>query len=225
MMVREYDRQRIVGGDIQRDFLNIIGVDEGDFHFHNDKNVALDGKQIEALRLINQYLSPYRNEDKAAYEIAERIRSALVDTLPRGVPLKALLSPSSREDIMRRFSGINSRVSASYMNGAHFPRNRNGEDINLGTQTPIAITADELAQTIASLGDQLLFVRKRLRECTNTLKEVTKANQQLEDTIRSAQLMTTSGHVSGAQSTGAIGIWSRIAAHRQTIRRWSKTHP
>jgi hypothetical protein len=225
MIVREYDRQRLTGGDIQRDFLNLIGVDEGDFQFHKDQNVALDGKQIEALRLINQHLSPFRKEHKAAYDIAERIRNALIDSLPRGRPLNALLSASSREDIMRRFSAMNSRVATRYLDGVHFPLNIEGEYIKPHNEAAIAITADELAQTIASLGDQRLAIQKRLRECTNTLKEFTKANQKLEDEIESIQVVTTSGHAAGGKSTRAISIWSRIAAHIQTIKRGSKTHP
>jgi len=150
VLVREYDRARLVGGDIRRDFLDLLGIEETGFRYGEDKNVSLSAQQVEALRLVNAFLPRFDEGGSDSYELAMTIRRMLIDHLPQGDPLAAMLGPAQRRAIQQAFAPSNARVMASFA-GCDFLANWHRVQVPRRTR-PLALTRDDLAGTIAKLG-------------------------------------------------------------------------
>ena len=153
IVVREYSRAQFAGGDVRRDFLTVLGIDHTNFQFQPDKNISLDAEQVEALRLVNFHL-PNFGEDPEGHALTLDIRSALVEHLPKGEPLTAMLSASERREIMQSFSAANARLANKFA-GCNFVGDWQSPPIAEQSK-PSAPTRVYLARTIASLGRRLV---------------------------------------------------------------------
>jgi hypothetical protein len=174
VVVREFDRRRLIAGDVRRHFLGLLGIDDAGFSCGKDENVSLDAQQVEALRLVNAYLPRFDEGGREAYELAMAIRSRPVDHLPKGDRLGAMLNAAKRRSIMQAFQPTNALLSSP------FPDCRFVDDWQtvrtVQRSRPFALTAAELAGTIAEVGLQLVELasgKARLEA------ELTKANVEL----------------------------------------------
>ncbi len=174
ILVREFDRKRFVDGDIRRDFLGLLGIGDAGFSFGKDENLSLDAQQVQALRLVNLYLPRFDEGGSEAYDLAMAIRRRLIEHLPKGDPLGAMLNVAKRRSLMQAFKASNDLMSGSFSD-CNFVED--WQTVRRGERTrPIAVTSRELAGTIAELGLQLVesgVAKARLEA------ELAKANKEL----------------------------------------------
>lgn len=123
IILREYNRDSMFGGDICLDFLNILNVPSQDFMLIEDQNISLGTHQIEILRGINKHLTAFPwsawDVDIDKFEESQEIRRLLAPLLPRGEHIRVLLSHDQRRRVLDRFKRENLKICESY-NGADF---------------------------------------------------------------------------------------------------------
>ena len=174
ILVREFDRKRFVDGDVRRDFLGLLGIDDAGFCFGGDENVSLDAQQVEALRQINFHLPRFDEGGPEAYALAMTIRRVVIEHLPKGDPLGAMLLKGKRSLIMESFRSSNALLSSMFP-GCSFVADwqtvRNAQ-----RSRPIALTSKEFAGTVARLGRRLV---ESSREVAKLKSELASANNEL----------------------------------------------
>lgn len=174
ILVREFDRERLVGGDIRRDFLGLLGIDDAGFCFGRDENISLDAQQVEALRLVNFHLPRFDEGGPEAYALAMAIRRTLMEYLPKGDPLGAILNRAKRNSIMHAFGPSNALLSTM------FPDCKFVDDWqtvrHAARPRPVALTGREFAGTVARLGTRLV---ESSREVARLEAALADANSEL----------------------------------------------
>ncbi len=81
IVVREYHRGKLIGGDICVDFCDLLSIDGSDYETPNQLNTALSLDHIEILRRCNQFL-PLPNEDMASWRRSNKTRAMLMGARP-----------------------------------------------------------------------------------------------------------------------------------------------
>ena len=113
LVVRVYDRERLVEGDIVADFLSVLGVDgAADLGDRDDRNPSAGGPLLEALRRINTL-------DFEELRRRRAINAPLAD-LALGDPAyraKQPIPPDVVAALRDRFAEDNAAVSARYFDG------------------------------------------------------------------------------------------------------------
>lgn len=189
ILVREFDRKRFADGDIRRDFLGLLGIDEAGFEFGKDENMSLDARQVEALRLVNYFLPRYDEGGPEAYALAMAIRGALIEHLPKGEPIGAMLNVARRNKIMQSFGPSNALMSSMF---ADCDFVADWQTIRSGLRAgPISLTTKELARTIARLGRRLV----------ESGREKARLEAELADATN--ELVTLRGRLDAARPTPA----------------------
>lgn len=211
IVVREYDRAQFAGGDVRRSFLDLLGIEHTDFRFLPDENISLDSLQVEVLRLVNSHL-PNFDEDPDGHALALKIRSTIIQHLPKGPPLATMLSESERGAIMHSFSDSNARL-AGKLTGCSFVGDwkslLTGERSEPGQPTEVY-----LARTIATLGRRLF----------ESAQETEMLRKELADTKAALALVQDRPDVEQAaptwQSAGPIRTVAQVLqAVQQRLRR------
>lgn len=158
LIVREYDRAQLVGGDIRWDFCNLLGVKIDDPLIEDDGNISLDLQRLEVLRHINEVL-PQFGECPEGWQRAQDIRRLVTECIPEGEPLSTLLSKRDSNAIKARFSDVTRELNARYFGGrlSHkwFPDDALQDDRSnrpAGLQEAEVISA--LVGTITSLAEK-----------------------------------------------------------------------
>lgn len=111
IILKKYNKHRLLQQDICRDFLKTIGIDEfSAFTFAHYKNKSLDASQLEVLRTINQYLPAFGEKSKCDYDEAQTLRYEIVPKLTKGKPITSLLSPYDRDLLLKKFNRSNKKI-------------------------------------------------------------------------------------------------------------------
>jgi len=113
LVVRVYDRERLVEGDVVADFLSVLGIEAvDDLRIAEDHNPSAGGALLEALRRINTLDFEELRRRKAIYgPLAE---------LALGNPdyrAKLPIAPDVVAGLRDRFAKDNAAVSARYFDG------------------------------------------------------------------------------------------------------------
>lgn len=116
LIVREYDRTRLAGGDIRLDFCEQLGINIRDPLLDEDGNISLDLQRLEVLRRINEVL-PQFGECPEGWRSAQDIRRLVTECIPEGQPLSALLSKRDSNAIKARFSDVTRELNTRYFGG------------------------------------------------------------------------------------------------------------
>ena len=160
IIVRKYGRSQDEEWDIRRDFLNVLGLSIELPQDGLSENASLDETEVETLRLINQFLPSFSFENRLAFERAQVVRGLVRPLLPRGRPLKGLLTAREAKEIMDRFAVSNAELERRYMvpgaladwAAAKSVRRARADRKTARASSP---TPAELAGTIAALGEEL----------------------------------------------------------------------
>ena len=115
LIVRLYDRTRLVGGSAVDDFMDAIGLHslDGLIRVSDDVNVSLSAMLVTTKRLLNRVITPVQHEGLRLYEIFGYL-AALDESRQRRVSVP----PSKRRILRARHRGDNEYVSQRYL-GAH----------------------------------------------------------------------------------------------------------
>ena len=211
IVIREYDRAQFAGGDVRRDFLALLGIEHTGFQFLPDKNISLDALQVEILRLVNSHL-PRFGDDPDGHALTLKVRSTIIEHLPKGQPLATMLSESERGAIMQSFADSNARL-ASKFTGCGFVGD--WQSVPLGKRSkPRQPTRVHLARTIATLGRRLF----------ESARETEMLKKELADTKAALALVQNRPDVEQAaptwQSAGPIRTVAQVfQAVQQRLRR------
>jgi hypothetical protein len=116
LIVREYNRSRLVGGDIRNDFCSLLGLEPADFRFEQDENRSFDLQRLEVLRHINCALPDFRRSD-GEWRRAQAVRDLVSAYIPSGAPLQALISSQEKNLIKSRFREISKEINERYFGG------------------------------------------------------------------------------------------------------------
>ncbi|MBS0252565.1 MAG: hypothetical protein JSR78_16035 [Proteobacteria bacterium] len=116
LIVREYDRTQLTGGDIRLDFCKQLGVEIKDPLLDQDGNISLDLQRLEVLRHINEAL-PRFDQSPEGWRRAQDIRRLVTECIPAGEPLSAALSKHDSNAIKARFSDVTRELNGRYFGG------------------------------------------------------------------------------------------------------------
>lgn len=116
VIVREYERTQLAGGDIRQDFCKQLGVEIKDLLFDADRNISLDLQRLEVLRHVNDTLQRF-NQSRDGWRHAQDIRRLIAEYIPTGGPLSALLSKHDANAIKVRFSDVTRELNDRYFGG------------------------------------------------------------------------------------------------------------
>ena len=113
LVVRVYDRERLVEGDIVADFLSVLGVDgAADLGDRDDRNPSAGGPLLEALRRINTLDFEELRRRKAIYDTLAELALGNPD-----YRAKLPIAPDVVAALRDRFAEDNAAVSARYFDG------------------------------------------------------------------------------------------------------------
>lgn len=117
IMVHEYDRKTLVGGDACRDFVaKALGIPDDGLSFGREMNPSPGAVLLEVTRQLSLTM-PSLEENVAGWRAAQRIRSVLLSLVrvDNDVPLG--MAVEERRSLMQRFAPSNREVNTRYMNG------------------------------------------------------------------------------------------------------------
>lgn len=117
LIVREYDRRTLLGGDACRDFTSrVLGIGEEGLSFGREMNPSPGAVLLEVTRQLNLTM-PTLDENVGAWRAAQRIRSVLLSIarIDNDVPLS--MSHDERVSLLQRFAASNREVNERYMQG------------------------------------------------------------------------------------------------------------
>lgn len=113
LIVREYDRTQLVNEDIRWDFCKQLGIKLKNPRLDNDENLSLDMQRLEVMRQINETLPPFEHSADG-WRHAQKIRELIIECIPQGEPLAALLSERDANAIKARFSDVTRVLNKRY---------------------------------------------------------------------------------------------------------------
>ena len=116
LIVREYNRSRLTGGDIRKDFCSLLGINSDGMLFERDKNQSLDLQCLEVLRLINSALPDFR-ECESGWRRSQKIRELVSENFGGGTSIKTLLTVKEANLVKSRFGEVNSKINERYFAG------------------------------------------------------------------------------------------------------------
>jgi hypothetical protein len=163
IIVREFDRDKLVGRDIREDFLDLIGLPNRQFQLTEDLNESLDSRQVEMLRQINRYLTSFDcEEDRRAYDDAQLVRNFLEKMLPASDALGVMLSNSERETVMHRFEDTNRWVAETFAN-ADFVLGWQEPRLHMTDRSrPSVVGTEDFARVVAACGLRILELQRTI---------------------------------------------------------------
>lgn len=116
LILREYDRKRLLNENVIDDFFNIIGIPIGSLAKPPRLNESLDTKSLELIREFNLVL-PTPDESLPGFHEANRLRKhLLIPHLKVTSTADIGLKFSDRMCILDRFKHVNETINSSYMN-------------------------------------------------------------------------------------------------------------
>ena len=200
IIVRRFDRNHLAGADICRDFAGLLGIAVGEsFSFPGDLNVSLDSKQVEMLRMTNQFLSTF-DEGRQLYDAAQLVRRHLLKALPTGSPIRGLLTSEDRRMIMARFDVMNSVLEQRFFRPGDLHDWQSSQiPGGIPEARPARPTCEDFAEALARVGE----------ECLAALET---PSSNVDEVGSSAALETPSNNVDDVGSPAATpsGIISRL---------------
>lgn len=113
-----FDRRCVRDGDIVKDFCARAGIQVGEgFRFGEEQNTSHSARQVEMLRLCNEFMPEDRNDPAAHDQVAfnDRLRLDLINYLPPAGDLRALLAPEQARALMQRFAAENETLANRYL--------------------------------------------------------------------------------------------------------------
>lgn len=111
VVVRVFERDALIGGDVVRDYLDVIGVGSGvDLAMPKRRNPRLDADGAEFLRLLNQHI-PDRSHGRHA--LRGDISPAVTRAARSGPSLG--MDPADAQSFVARFAEGNSLVARRYL--------------------------------------------------------------------------------------------------------------
>ena len=116
LVVREYNRAQLVGGDIREDFSSLLGIQSARLVFEKDENQALDAQRLRVLRYINEALPGFGGTE-SEWKRTQNVIYVLSKYIPRGEALQTLISDEERSLIKSRFVDVNREISERYFDG------------------------------------------------------------------------------------------------------------
>jgi hypothetical protein len=167
IIVREYNRSRLIGGDIRKDFCELLEIELPRAQFENDENQSFDSQRLQVLSYVNCGLSQF-HESENGWRRAQKLREIISTHIPCGESLNGSMSEQERTDIKLRFSEINREISERYFDGrlSHdwFP-DRNAEDPGIGSHSQsLDDITSILRETVIRIADTCSDYEMRLRE-------------------------------------------------------------
>jgi len=117
ILVRKYQRDSLVGGDICEDFMSLLGqFSLAGWARVPDVNKSMDSLQSAALRRINRFLPRHDECPHWVYEAVMNFRMWLVlPLLPKGRPLAWLLKETTPDEVVKRFASTNAEMERRFM--------------------------------------------------------------------------------------------------------------
>lgn len=150
LLIRSYGR--LEGNDIRKDFMALLGLRAMDsFAFSELENPSLDASQAEHLRLVNLALPAFQETSLPLYQKLLHLRRKATQCVPKGPPLKKLLSRSQRQQILSRFSASNAALEKEYMRPGDLDDWRDastGHDV--GAELETLVTPLSMAQVLVN---------------------------------------------------------------------------
>lgn len=113
VIVREFNRS---SGDIRASFCTFLGVPLADMELVTDQNQSLDVLRLEVLRHLNCFL-PSFHESEHGWRRGQEIRKFVVDHIPEGQPLSALMTDDERTHIKTLFYEVHKEIDERYFSG------------------------------------------------------------------------------------------------------------
>ncbi|WP_200328307.1 hypothetical protein [Thiocystis violacea] len=167
--VRLFDRTHMQDGDVVTDFLATLGVrNSGLFKQSPPLNRSLNVAEAELMRRLNQRLPTWeeasRRRRPQIYHRAQRVRRTLLAEtraarmFEHSPPLSTLLSSTERQQLLDRFSDVNTRLARDFLSrGTLFKEPSTCADRSEAADTRAAWSPDEalLAEVMASFEQRL----------------------------------------------------------------------
>lgn len=196
VILREYNRASMVGGDICLDFLNILNIASPEFMLIEDQNISLGTHQIEMLRSINKHLTSFPwgvwDVDVDKFEESQEIRRLLAPLLPHGEHIQTLLSHDQRRLVRDQFEQDNLKICDAY-NGADFIRGWYDRDVTRSdTHIQSTLSDVDFETALVSCGAELLAYSVRIEE----LHKITEALAAERDKVCSSFMELKEQHKS-----------------------------
>lgn len=116
MIVQEYSKEKLTGGDICSDFCGAIGLSTVGLIPANALNVSHGRLNLELLRQMNGLL-PTFTEDSSAWRTAQRLRGLVLQHLVIPDNSTLTLSKAECDQILRRFKDRNAELNRRFMDG------------------------------------------------------------------------------------------------------------
>lgn len=116
LIVREYNRSRLVGADVRRDFCASLGIDFGGMRIEEEQNQSFDVQRLEVLRFINCALAEFEGSGME-WRKAQKVRDLLSAYIPPTGALDDLLDESERASIKLKFEAVNRELNERYFAG------------------------------------------------------------------------------------------------------------
>lgn len=168
IIVREYDRNVLINGNICSDFLNVLDVNIEKFSFINDQNISLNSLQVEMLRCINKHLpsfslggSEYEMEN---FEKSQYVRTVIIPFLPEGKHISALMTNSERQMIMNRLKSENFKIT-EFLPGSKFIKKWYRHDLNSEKSLfPTKLEFSHFEKALVASGFQLTYIMSELEK-------------------------------------------------------------
>ena len=199
LIVREFNAQTLTGGDVCKDFCEIIGVDSSELTTTCRQNESLASAKIEAMRLINGQL-PTFDENPDDWHRIQEIRSFFIAPfLVSESTDRVELNDDQRNEVLLKFELDNRAVNHRYLGGRltqeWFPRHseelqgvrrsdrENEDSADQLTASPEALV---LASSIVAMAEKSRFqsIEEQLvqQQLENTQRQLENEQQRLENT-------------------------------------------
>jgi len=112
--VRVFDKQRLLGGDVVRDFLSVIGADEFFDWAPVRRNTSIGERAVELCKLINKIFPLYLPGGRRSF--ANRMLKKIVRALPEKKPFSLSVNYSHlRKEISEKYSDSNVMVEKEFL--------------------------------------------------------------------------------------------------------------
>jgi hypothetical protein len=178
MIVREYDRNCLIGNDIRSDFCRLLGVNLSNPRLDEDENKTFDVQRLEVLRFINSAL-PSFEQSPSDWRRAQQIRNTVAQSIPLGGSIENLLSGREAALIKTRFRSAHDTLNERYFDGQlskkWFADSKSDEECEQISPAPLDTEGLLLAlrQTIIHLAEaaEEQNPRKRLSQSAKTIRK------------------------------------------------------
>ncbi len=178
MIVRKFEKEALIGGDIIKDFVNATGIDIDIKDEDIEKqNVSLGAKKIEFLKYLNEYL-PRISDNKLNISrggIVKLLESVEIEDSPLRLPRK------ERKKFLSRFTEENLKVAEYYFGNRRLFSN----EIATGKEKkPQKLSVKETFLLFAKLWEmqqhKILSMQDKQKELHTRIKELNEKTRELK---------------------------------------------